>query len=183
MLKRQHEIDKYERAYCNQRYRLGPNRMVHITYGLRDIERGSLLDVGCGRGEVLDMAEKMGFDPVMGVEAVGYLCDGKRIARGLVHDLPMLDKSFDVVTMFDVMEHILPDDTDSAVRHLERIARKTILLTVHNGPSTFNSEELHINRKGSYDEWFDYFKSVFSGKVEWLPRHESISEMFKVTYG
>lgn len=180
---REAEIAKYEKAYRSENYRLGDRRRFHIEAELSKVERGSLLDVGCGRGEVLDMAQIYGFNPVTGLEAVPYLCDERRVTHGLVHDMPFADKSFDVVTMFDVMEHLLPDDTESAIKELERVARKTILLTVHNGSHVFQGVELHINRRDSYDDWFDFFKRKFSGRVDWLPRHGSISEMFKVTYG
>jgi hypothetical protein len=115
------------------------------------------------------------------VEVVPYLCDGNRVIFGLAHAIPAADKSYDVVTTFDVIEHLLPEDTDIICKELERVARKYILLTVCNDHSKFiGFDELHINRKASYEEWFSYFKTAFSGKVEWLPRHGSISEMFKI---
>jgi hypothetical protein len=42
---------------------------------------------------------------------------------------------------------------------------------------------LHINRRTSYQAWFDFFQEVFSGSVEWVLRGQSISEMLKVSYG
>jgi len=180
---RAQEIGKYMDCYRSPNYRLGDRRKAHIQSGLEQTERGSLLDVGCGRGEVLRMATILGFAPVRGVEAVDYLCDGNQVVKGMAHALPFKDKSFDVVTMFDVMEHLLPEDTDAVCKELERVASSCIMMTIHNGPSCFNHVELHINRKESYEAWFDYLKTVFSGEVTWLPRGGSISEMFKVTYG
>ena len=63
---------------------------------------GSLLDVSCGRGELLGAAEGLGFKPVRGTEAVEYLCDGERVVRAEIHDLPFATASFDVVTCIDV---------------------------------------------------------------------------------
>lgn len=180
---REQEIKKYRECYRSPAYKMGDKRKHHIIKTLELVEKGSLLDVGCGRGESLKIAENMGFTNVHGVEAVRYLCDGDRIVNAMAHELPFDDKAFDVVTMFDVIEHLVPHETDSVCKELERVASKNVLISVHNGPSKFNGIDLHINRKGSYDEWFDYFKETFSGKVEWLPRHNSISEMFKVTYG
>lgn len=181
---RQAEINKYVSCYRSQNYRLGDRRRRHIEVALLATKTGSLLDVGCGRGEVLNIAKNFGFEPVQGVEAVPYLCDGVRVVNGLAHALPFADKSFDVVTMFDVMEHLLPEDTTAVCKELERVAKREILLTIHNGPSSFgDGVELHINRKESYEAWFDYLKATFAGEVTWLPRHGSISEMFKVSYG
>jgi hypothetical protein len=177
------EIKKYERAYQLGRYRLGQVRRDHIVAGLKDVRLGSLLDVSTGRGEVLEIAEQMGFGPVLGTEAVAYLCDGERVLQSYAHALPVADQAFDVVTFFDVMEHLVPEDTIAVCRELERAAKRTILLTVHNGRSIVEKMDLHINRRESYEEWFDFFKQVFSGRVDWILRGQSISEMFKVTYG
>lgn len=180
---RSQEIAKYKNCYRSFSYRMGEKRKNHVVKILETVEPGTLLDVGCGRGESLSIAEQLGFFDVKGVEAVEYLCDGNRVINALAHELPFADKSFDVVTMFDVIEHLVPEDTDAICKELERVASKNVVISVHNGPSVFKGVQLHINRKDSYDDWFEYFKTVFSGKVEWMPRHNSISEMFKVTYG
>jgi ubiquinone/menaquinone biosynthesis C-methylase UbiE len=180
---RQTEVGKYEQCYRSADYRMGSRRKNHVDLALRTLEKGSLLDVGCGRGETIRMAEELGFTDVRGLEAVDYLCDDHQVVNGLAHAIPFPDKSFDAVTMFDVIEHLVPEDTDAVCSELERVARKYVLLTVHNGPSKHNGVELHINLKDSYQSWFEYFAQKFSGNVEWLPRHGSISEMFKVTYG
>ena len=182
MLMRQAEVAKYERAYRSQNYRLGDKRRHAITTELHRLKRGSLLDVGCGRGEVLAMARQMGFSHVVGVEAVNYLCNGVDVINGMAHALPFEDNAFDIVTMFDVMEHLIPEDTAQVCGELQRVARREILLTVHNGSHVFNGEELHINRMGSYEAWQEFIEYIFAPwQVERLPRHGSISEMFKVT--
>ena len=181
---RDHEFKKYEQCYKNPKYRMGNQRKAHIEWALSNINpKESLLDVGTGRGETLNMAEAMGFSMVQGIETVDYLCDGNRVIQGYGHELPFPDKSFQTVTMFDVMEHLVPEDTKIVCKELERVAKSTILLTVHNGSSSFGDVELHINRRPSYDDWYAELKELFSGTVEWLPRRGSISEMFKVTYG
>jgi SAM-dependent methyltransferase len=181
-LARQTEVSKYVDAYRAPAYRMGDKRKNHVRWALDGLPRGSLLDVGCGRGETMKMASSLGFSPVRGMEAVPYLCDGEQVVNGLAHAMPFADRSFDVVTMFDVMEHLVPEDTDAVCKELERVAKRTVLLTVHNGPSKFGDVELHINRKDSYEAWFEYLTKTFSGDVKWLPRQGSISEMFKVDY-
>jgi ubiquinone/menaquinone biosynthesis C-methylase UbiE len=176
------EVSKYVDAYRSSTYRMGAARKSHVEIGLKTLAGGSLLDVGCGRGETMELARQFGFSPVRGLEVVPYLC-GEDVDHGFAHAIPHEDKSFDVVTMFDVMEHLVPEDTDAVCEELERVARKHVLLTVHNGSSRHNGIELHINRKESYKAWHQYFCQKFSGVVEWMPRCGSISEMFKVSYG
>lgn len=160
--RRHKEVARYEHAYRHPDYRLGDRRARHIHTHLARIPKGSLLDVSTGRGEVLFMAKDMGFAPVMGTEAVSALCDGVKVVQALAHELPFPDSAFDTVTMFDVMEHLLPEDTAPVCRELMRVARQRVLLTIHNGSHRYRGEELHINRRPSYDVWFDELRAAFA---------------------
>ena len=163
---RRYEHEKYIRAYQTNSYAMGHARMLEAVTDLVNLgTRGSYLDVGCGRGEMLGHAKAMGFDPVRGVEVVPNLIDGTRVLRGEVHDLPFVDSMFDVVTMFDVIEHLLPGDDELACHELARVARRHILLTANNKPSQLAiGEELHINRR-PYDEWNALFHGWFGSGV------------------
>jgi ubiquinone/menaquinone biosynthesis C-methylase UbiE len=175
------EVAKYEAAYSHPDYRLGDRRRLHIIEHLTRLPKGSLLDVSTGRGEVLEIARMHGFAPVIGTEAVEYLCDGDDILHALAHDLPFESDSFDTVTMFDVMEHLLPADTAPVCEELTRVARQRVLLTVHNGPHRYRGQDLHINRRASYDAWYEDLCQHFAPFE--VVRHgmgQSISEMFEV---
>lgn len=173
------EVAKYEAAYQDQNYALGQRRREHIQRHLERIERGSLLDVSTGRGEVLHIAKALGHGPVCGTEAVGYLC-GQDVTQALAHDLPFGDSAFDTVCMFDVMEHLLPGDTEAVCIELKRVARKRVLLTVHNGPHRYRGVDLHINRRASYEAWHEELSKHFGCEVIRWGAEGSISEMFEV---
>lgn len=177
---REQEVDKYRSAYKHDNYRLGQRRREHIEKHLSREPTGSLLDVSTGRGEVLQIARDFGYDPVMGTEAVDYLCDGENVINALVHDLPFKDDAFDTVTMFDVMEHLLKSDTETACKELKRVASKRVFLTVHNGPHKFKGVDLHINRRSSYTEWKEELETHFSLPVIDWGTEGSISCMFEV---
>jgi ubiquinone/menaquinone biosynthesis C-methylase UbiE len=164
-VRRKAEHAKYERAYTESEYGMGERRMADTLSDLKALPRGSLLDVGCGRGEVLDQAAQMGFAPVHGVEVVQSLTDGKRVVFGEVHALPFSSSAFDVATMFDVIEHLIPGDDELACKELARVARKHVLITANNETSQRAiGEELHINRR-AYDEWDALFRRWFPGSV------------------
>lgn len=143
--------------------------------------RGSYLDVATGRGEMLDYAESIGFNVVKGTEIVPILIDGARVVRAEAHALPFKTGEFEVVSMFDVIEHLVPGDDELACKELLRVASRHILLTANNHPS-FNpetKEDLHINKR-PYEEWDAMFREWFPGNVTWLSRGISISEAWRV---
>lgn len=129
------------------------------------------------------MARDAGHSPVMGTEAVEYLCAKDRgVVHALAHALPFPDASFDTVTMFDVMEHLLPEDTAATCKELRRVARRRVLLTIHNGPCRFGGDgkDLHINRRASYADWHRELAVHFDTAVACHGDEGSISQLFEV---
>lgn len=181
MNERETEHAKYLKAYKLPNYRMGEARKRDAAADLEALPaRGAYLDVGTGRGEMLTIAEGLGFSPVRGVEIVPELIDGVRVVRGEVHALPFPDKSFTVATLFDVIEHLIPGDDELACRELARVATNHILLTANNLPSKkATGEELHINKR-PYAEWDALFRQWFPGTVTWLKGHEYVSEGWRI---
>lgn len=123
----------------------------------------SLLDVGSGRGVFLfpllrefpDL-EVTSLDILPHrVELLQCLHDG-----GVVNLHPLLgdicawnapDKSFDVVTMLEVMEHI--PDTGAVVRNAVRLAKHYILVSVPSKPDD-NPEHIHLFTRMMLKELF-----------------------------
>ena len=129
---------------------------------------GNFLDVGCGRGEVLGYARSKGFDPVCGVEVVEDLLS-ETVIYGESHSLPFEDKTFDVVTCFDMIEHVLPQDTLRSLSELDRVSRRSVILSAANYPSWCNGKDLHINKR-PYSEWDELIRSTIEGSVKWMPK-------------
>lgn len=183
--KRRAEHAKYECVYAtNPKYRMKEQRKADAVRDLAALPcRGSYLDVSCGRGEMLENAGHLGFQIVHGTEIVPALIDGERILRAEVHALPFGDKSFDVVSMFDVIEHLIPGDDQAACREMARVARSHILITANNKPSTNKAtgEDLHINKR-PYEEWDALFRKWFHGsKVTWIKGPRSyVSEAWRI---
>lgn len=181
---RRAEHEKYHRAYAlNPNYRMGRKRMLDAQADVRAIPtRGSYLDVSCGRGEMLRFAAAAGFSPVQGTEIVPELVNGKSVVYAEVHALPFADKSFDVVSMFDVIEHLVPGDDRAACEEMSRVACRHIVVTANNRPS-FNKagDDLHINKR-PYDEWDRLFREWFAGwNVTWITgKRHYVSEAWRM---
>ena len=94
-------------------------RAIEQRYG----RRGRLLDVGCALGDFLLEAKASGWD-VEGVEISAFAAQqararGLRVTAGRLEDLDLPAASFDVITLYDSVEHLTdPVATLSAVRRL-----------------------------------------------------------------
>lgn len=181
---RQDEHAKYETAYQRPKYAMGPARGNDARQDLEALPvRGSYLDVGCGRGEMVTFAGSVGFAMARGCEVVPALIDGETVVYGEVHDLPFDDNAFDAVSMFDVIEHLIPGDDELACKELQRVAKHHILLTANNRPSLNQAgDNLHINIR-SYDEWHNLFCKWFdAGTVTRLAGHVYVSEGWRIDF-
>ena len=182
---RRTEIDKYTRAYKSPHYGMGKMRMTYAKQIVDTFEApGSYLDVGCGRGEMMEYAMSRGLC-VTGVDPALVLSRPLKIQTRIVTDkatdLRFFDNEFDYSTMFDVLEHLLPLDDIAALYELRRVTAKTVVVTANNDHSTsIFGDELHINRR-PYTDWDRLIRKVFVGdKVTWLPRGMNISETWRI---
>lgn len=156
------EKRKYIDAYTDPRYGMGSKRFEDASEELRNCPyRSSYLDVGCGRGEMLRYARnnlKVAY--VRGVECVPELAKEFNVVEGDATDLPFDNNSFELVTMFDVLEHLLPGDDELACKELQRVGLKMVVITACNLSHIFRGVELHINRR-PYDEWDGLIRQWF----------------------
>ncbi len=116
------------------------------------------LDVGCGRGTFI------AYERDIGIEAEGFdfsgwsienhysRCDKKWIKNyDATKPWPYPDKSFDLVTILDLMEHIYIDDIDFVISEMYRVAKKYIFLqiaTIGGGSGSGIHEKGYILKKG-----------------------------------
>lgn len=177
------EHRKYANAYGAENYKMGKPRMQDAILDLTGITlRDSYLDVSCGRGEMLDIASGMDFERIQGTEIVPDLISTRdNVEYAEVHNLPFDDNSFQVVSMFDVIEHVLQGDDRLACKEMQRVATNHILLTANN-KNSFNGkgDQLHINKR-EYEEWDSCFREWFGGcTVHWLKTRHYVSHGWRI---
>jgi len=164
------EIDKYRNAYKDQDYKMCGSRYEHAITILDGLKCGTLIDVGCGRGEVVDLANRMGFSAV-GYEAVEYLCDGSLIMNGMLPNVacqwnaggeivPIM--TWEIVTCLDVLEHVEPEITEDSIRNLRAICTREAFITISTIPDEDkDGVQLHINIREPI-EWHRLLKKYFT---------------------
>lgn len=156
MNKQEIEKQKYVKSYEDQNYRMGNSRKASaikviesVTSFLGTIE--SHLDVSAGRGEIVDYALSKGLQS-KGTEIVESLLVPGKIEFAWANSLPFEDKSFDLLTNLDAMEHYLPEQTEEIIEEFCRVTKKFIYFAISNKPSLHLGNDLHINIK-TYEEW------------------------------
>jgi SAM-dependent methyltransferase len=121
--------------------------MKRITYGVvldairRHRPGGALLDVGCALGYLVEAARDRGFDAYgldRNAHAVSAAAErlGDRVYAGELDARAFPGRSFDVVTLTDVVEHV-PDPAFLLTRCRERLSEDGLLaLLLPNAAST-----------------------------------------------
>lgn len=130
-------------------------------------KNGTLLDVGCNIGLFLKVARDEGFQ-VTGIELNQGCADYGRRCFGLDIHSDYLEKncfsagSFDVVTLFDVLEHV--PDLHGFLREIKRVLKPGGLLVVQSP----NLESLMAELTGSRWSWLtppDHLYHFTSGSL------------------
>lgn len=119
------------------RYRHG-SRLKYVLEILNSLKFNTLLDVGCAEGFCIKIIKnKFNLKPnqIVGLDiSRNYILKAKNKGRcsllivGDANNLPLKDKSFDLVLCQEVLEHILTPK--KALEELMRVSKKYIILTV-----------------------------------------------------
>ena len=114
-----------------------------------DFREGEVLvDIGTGRGELLAAAVEQGAARAIGIE---YSPDAVELAERTIERrevgeraeviladarrVPVADGTADLVTLLDVVEHLVPAELDGALREALRILRPGGRIVIHTFPS------------------------------------------------
>ena len=92
--------------------------------------RGSVLDIGCGDGQLALALMKL--RPDLKIEGVDVVARPKTLIPVAQYDgmkLPFADKSFDYVTIVDVLHHT--DDPSVVLSEASRVARNGVVIKDH----------------------------------------------------
>ena len=161
--RRQAEWKRYRRFYASEDYGARTSRHDATEVWLRDWLRPraftTWLDVGAGAAD---------HSPIAAAHGIELSRTDPGIDEG--DDTPahlLLDcygpESFDLVTSFDCLEHLLPDELDTGLRQLWDVARGAVAVSVGAFRSGWKGHhDLHHTVLGA-SEWFDRIAAAWPG--------------------
>ena len=103
----------------------------------------------------------------MGTEVVPELIKPHKVVYAEAHKLPFMGDSFHHVTMFDVIEHLLPMDAEFALKEMAHVAKITATVSCSTESSIWNGRELHIN-KHTLEEWKDIIQCAWGRDAKYI---------------
>jgi ubiquinone/menaquinone biosynthesis C-methylase UbiE len=166
--------ERFDKNYYEKYFKIRQLFLFEIRYLRKRKRTGKLLDIGCGIGNFLFHAEK--YYEAYGVDissfAIKYARRRLRKTTLIVasaNNLPFRDNFFDVVTCFDVLEHIrYPKE---ALREVYRVLKLRSLLMIR----VPNIDSIGVKIKGK--NWYGFRDkthiSLLSNE-EWIKLMEEI---------
>jgi len=128
--------DVVDERYVEER----EGRVLTFERHLRPLERRAgppngkrLLDVGCHIGVFVDVARRRGWD-AWGVEPSRWAAEqaqsqGLRVVNGTLASAGLEDASFDIITLWDVIEHV--PDPRGDLYHVHRLLKPGGMVVLH----------------------------------------------------
>jgi len=162
----EHEREKYLKIYTSRdsvkmdkkkRKQYGYSNHGSVTYPYLDsLKIESLVDIGCGYNEFCTYIKEKYKITAVGVD---FACPGADIIASSC-DLPFKDKKFDVLTSFDMMEHLPQDYIDITLKEFSRVSNRLILSICYKQVKTrIDNERLHLTVKKK-EWWVEKIKKV-----------------------
>lgn len=127
---------KRSRAWTNLRSRLHKQYIALLERELNGCQVA--LDLGCGEQPYLGECDVL--ESVIGVDGSHWACLSARrahkygsVVQTCLPQLPFRERSVDVVTMLQVVEHLPKDVASDLIAAAERVARRKVIITTPNG--------------------------------------------------
>ncbi|MCB9421495.1 MAG: class I SAM-dependent methyltransferase [Ardenticatenaceae bacterium] len=125
------------------------SRRLHDAFAMAEVQPGMrLLDVGCGRGEILRHCMQLGIEAygidyaeaatamtrevIASQQAAGVKAG---VCRSDAKKLPFPTGYFDRVLMFDVVEHLYPWELHQAMLEVRRVLKDNGRFIIHTAPN------------------------------------------------
>lgn len=155
-------------------YKLNNWGFIHLGIWLSYFEFSSVIEIGCGNGDLLNMLgslslpklERVGIDVVAVDQWQSQNYDFLQLDVSK-NELPYSDKHFDLGISFDMFEHLL--EPDFAIKELLRVSKSQIIAVPHSKSFSVAGHDFHLTVKPA-EWWLDKLCNL-SGDKEWRMIH------------
>ena len=129
------------------------SRRLKAAFELAAVEAGmKVLDVACGRGEIVRHCARLGADAygfdyavaairlarqVIAREDTGQASGIMALAQADAKHYPYPSRTFDRVLMFDIVEHLHPWELHTALLEAHRVLKDDGVLIIHTAPNVW----------------------------------------------
>ena len=144
------EVEKYIGIYNSNNFK----HYGHSNHGkdafflIKEWNVKSLLDVGCGHNEFVNAVKKLNIFSI----GVDFACPSADIIADATN-LPFEEKQFDVLTCFDMLEHLRSNDVDKVLTEFSRVSNRFIFSICYRPSDTkWMGHNLHPTVKD--EEWW-----------------------------
>ena len=144
----------YDREYYAGDKHVKAPTLMHKLLPVRSLYRAlfiklrlnpqKVLDVGCGLGHTIGWLRRLGIE-AYGLEISHYALKQALphikpyLKYGDIRSIPYPDRTFDLVTTFDVLEHVHEEDISQAVAECQRVSSKYILHKIYTQENSWLS--------------------------------------------
>lgn len=139
LTKKYEVIYKHKKGYGSKPRFEAWGKLQQLIYNEK-LEITSVLDIGTGGGTFTKWAYSNICKNVCGLDIVNsinkeYIDLGVKFIEAPAHEIPLPDKSVDLITSFDFLEHVHPDYLEKTIKEMKRIARMRVFNKVAQHPS------------------------------------------------
>jgi ubiquinone/menaquinone biosynthesis C-methylase UbiE len=159
-----------------------PEKVVGLNWGLpfyddiKNLPITSICDVGCGNGKFLNDFSSLGYKNLYGVDIITVsekmVIENKDIQyfSGPASSIPLEDKSIDLLTSFECLEHIHIDEVDNVLKEFNRITKGYFMFSIAH---TQSPDNLHLCVK-SPDWWIKKISKYATRVTESVSREHTL---------
>ena len=147
------EKEKYEGLYSDPKTRNRYGRTNHGKESLQivlDSKCNSLIDVGCGHNDYVKNLKTQ--RPEIKAIGVDFACDLADIVC-CATKMPFKDKEFEMLTAFDMMEHLTPPQVDSVLKEMNRVS-KSFIFSISYVPSVWKWQGKTLHPTVRPESWW-----------------------------